>query len=208
VGAASFAALLATDVHLSAQGQEHLPDWLGRFTSGGSTGTPNVFAVSLVAEGLLFGDRRGTVGGLTLIEGNILLDLTLKVSKSAFGRVRPNQPDAGRWFAGGDSFPSRHAAHAFMIAAVLDAAVDRPSWRWGFHPLASGVAPARIQEGVHLPTDVVAGGALGWWIGHRLSVAHGLVGRPGRARFAVVLPSGAAPMSPPARRGRRALGSP
>ncbi|MBZ5589234.1 MAG: phosphatase PAP2 family protein [Acidobacteriia bacterium] len=186
LGVVLFAALAASDVHLSEEGPEHLPERLGRFTSGGSTGTPNLFAGALVAEGLLFGDRRGTIGGLTLVEGNILLDLTLKVSKSSFGRVRPNRPDAGRWFAGGDSFPSSHAAHAFMIAAVLDATVDRPAWRWVFYPLASGVALARIQEGVHFPTDVVAGGLLGWWIGHRLSVAHDLVERPGSPRIACV----------------------
>ncbi len=185
-GVALFAALAASDMHLSEQGQAHLPEWLGRLTSGGSTGTPSLFAGALVAEGLQLGDRRGTIGGLTLVEGNILLDLALKASKSAFGRVRPNRPDAGNWRSGGDSFPSSHAAHAFMIAAVLDATVDRPTWRWVFYALASGVALARIQEAVHFPTDAVAGGLLGWWIGHRLSVAHDLVERPGSTRIACV----------------------
>ena len=116
----------------------------------------------------------------------MLLDLVLNASKSVFGRARPNQPNAGDWRTGGNSFPSSHAANAFMIAAVLHATVDRPAWRWVFYPLASGVALARIQEGVHFPTDVVAGGLLGWWIGHRLSVAHDLVEHPGQPDVALV----------------------
>ncbi len=174
LGIAAFAALAAADRHLAAQGQEHLPAWQDDFTSGGNTGTPNLFAAGLLAEGLALGDRRGVVGGLTLVEGNIVLDLALKASKSLFGRARPNAPDAGEWRAGGDSFPSSHAAHAFMIAAVLDATADRTALRWVLYPLATGVALARVHEGVHFPTDVAAGGLLGWWIGHRLSVAHDL----------------------------------
>ncbi len=182
LGIALFAALAAADRHLAAQGQEHLPAWQNDFTSGGNTGTPNLFAAALLAEGLALGDRRGTVGALTLVEGNIILDLTLKAAKSAFGRARPNQPDAGDWRAGGDSFPSSHAAHAFMIAAVLDATADRPALRWVLYPLATGVALARVHEGVHFPTDVAVGGLLGWWVGHRLSVAHDLARPPGKLR--------------------------
>ncbi|HVN76925.1 MAG TPA: phosphatase PAP2 family protein [Thermoanaerobaculaceae bacterium] len=192
VGIALLAALSAGDRHLSAEGQQHLPGWLDHFTSGGNTGTPNLFAGALVAEGLVFRDRRGIVGGLTLVEGNILLDLALKATKSAFGRSRPNRPDAGDWRTGGDSFPSSHAAHAFMIAAVLDATVDRPAWRWVLYPLASGVALARVHEGVHFPTDVAAGGLLGWWIGHRLSVAHDLTGVKKKVDVSIVPTRGGA----------------
>lgn len=186
LGLALFAALAAGDKHLSAQGQEHLPAWVDKVEPGGRAGTPNVFAVALVAEGILLGDHRSTIGGLTLLEGNLLLGVIVNASKSAFGRARPHSAHSGDWRTGGDSFPSSHAAHAFMIAAVLDATVDRPAWRWMIYPLASGVALARIQEGVHFPTDVVAGGLLGWWIGHRLSVAHDLIERPGKPHLAWV----------------------
>ncbi len=179
------AALAASDRHLSDQGQVHLPGWVDRFTSGGNSGTPNLVAGALVAEGLAFGDRRATVGGLTLVEGNLVLDLTLKLAKRAFGRVRPNRAEAGDWRGGGDSFPSSHAAHAFMIAAVLDATADRPALRWVLYPLAAGVALARVHEGVHYPTDVAAGGLLGWWIGHRLSVAHDLARAPDKLAFSL-----------------------
>lgn len=168
----------AADSHLVDQGREHLPGWTDDLKTGGAAGSTNTMAASLIAGGLVFGDRRVTTGGLTLLEGNLLLGVVVQLSKNAFGRVRPNHPEAGRWFGGGDSFPSSHAAHAFLIASVLDATIDRPAWRWVIYPLATGVALQRIHEGVHYPTDVLTGGLLGWWIGHRLSVSHELVERP------------------------------
>ncbi|HLE61126.1 MAG TPA: phosphatase PAP2 family protein [Thermoanaerobaculaceae bacterium] len=178
IGLGLVALAAAADSHLVDQGREHLPAWIDNFKTGGAAGSTNTVAASLIAGGLVLGDRRVTTGGLTLLEGNLLLGVVVQLSKNAFGRVRPNHPDAGRWFAGGDSFPSSHAAHAFLIASVLDATIDRPAWRWVIYPLATGVALQRIHEGVHYPTDVLAGGLLGWWIGHRLSVSHELVERP------------------------------
>ncbi|MFI5142670.1 MAG: phosphatase PAP2 family protein [Thermoanaerobaculales bacterium] len=192
LGLAALGLLAAGDQHLSLEGQRHLPSWLDHFNVGGEVGTTNIASVVLVGGGLLLGEHRGTVAGLTLFEGNVLLDLVLNASKSAFGRARPNQPHAGDFRQGGDSFPSSHAAHAFMIAAVLDAAVERPAWRWVFYPLASGVALARIEGGFHFPTDVAVGGLLGWWIGHRLSVAHGLDEQPGKLHLSVVPVKGGA----------------
>jgi membrane-associated phospholipid phosphatase len=186
LGLASFGVLAVNDTHLARAGQDHLPSWVGRFEPGGRVAATNAVAASLVAEGLLLRDRRGTIGGLTLAEGNIILGVMLSLSKSAFGRVRPNRPEAGDWRKGGDSFPSSHAAHAFLVASVLDATLDRPAWRWAIYSLASGVALARVQEGVHFPTDVAAGGLLGWWIGHRLSIAHDLVERPGKPHLSWV----------------------
>jgi len=178
IGLGLVALAAAADSHLVDQGREHLPGWTDDLKTGGATGSTNTMAASLIAGGLVFGDRRVTTGGLTLLEGNLVLSVVVQLSKTAFGRVRPNHPEAGRWFVGGDSFPLSHAAHAFLIASVLDATIDRPVWRWAIYPLATGVALQRLHEGVHYPTDVIAGGLLGWWVGHRLSVSHELVERP------------------------------
>jgi membrane-associated phospholipid phosphatase len=174
VGLAALGLLAANDEHLATEGQRHLPGWLDQLNHGGEVRAANAVSAALLAGGLIFRERSGVMGGLTLLEGNFVLNFILDASKNAFGRLRPNQPNGGDFLASGDSFPSSHAAHAFMIAAVLDATVDRPAWRWVFYPLASGVALARVQGGVHFPTDVVVGGLLGWWVGHRLSVAHNL----------------------------------
>jgi len=185
LGVATLALLAASDSHASAEAQRHLPGSLVHLQSGGTQGAANLVALGMIGEGLLSSDRRGTIGGLTLLEGDVLLDLVLQASKRAFGRVRPDRPHAGDFFRDGDSPPTTHAAHAFLIAAALDAAVDRPVWRWVFYPLAAGVALERLQQGVHFPTDATVGGVLGWWIGHRLAVAHELAPRPGSARVGV-----------------------
>jgi membrane-associated phospholipid phosphatase len=192
IGLGIFALAVAADSRLVVEGREHVPGWIDTFKTGGAAGSANTIAASLIAGGLVFGDHRVTTGGLTLLEGNILLGVVVPLAKRAFGRVRPNQPNAGQWFAGGDSFPSDHAAHAFLVASVLDATIDRTAWRWVLYPLATGVALERVHEGVHFSTDVLAGGLLGWWVGHRLSVSHGLVERPHRVAFSFVpLPGGA-----------------
>ena len=192
LGLGLFALVSSADPHLSEQSRAHLPGWVDHFKSGGATGSANTLAVALAGGGLLAGDHRVTTGGLTLLEGNVVLGVVLQLSKRAFGRVRPNRPGPGRWFAGGDSFPSDHTAHAFLVASVLDAVIDRPAWRWALYPLASCVALDRLHEGVHYPTDVIAGGLLGWWIGHRLSASHGLAGRPGRVTVSwAPIPGGA-----------------
>jgi membrane-associated phospholipid phosphatase len=173
LGAVAFAA--ANDSNLVALAGRQLPDWVEDFKPLGAGKLANAVGAVLLGGGLLHGDRRAAIGGLTLLEGNLILGEAVDAIKAAFGRVRPNHPGPGRWFAGGDSFPSSHTAHAFLMASVLSATFDDPECRRVFYGLACAVALQRLHEGVHYPTDVLAGGALGWWIGHRLSVAHGLV---------------------------------
>jgi membrane-associated phospholipid phosphatase len=172
--------------------REQLPRWIDSFRPLGTGKTANTVGALLLANGLVHRERRAVIGGLTLLEGNLILGVVVDVSKQTFGRVRPNHPGPGRWFAGGDSFPSSHAAHAFLIASVLDATVEEPEWRWIIFAMASGVALQRLHEGVHYPTDVIAGGALGWWIGHRLSVSHGLIDHPNDASLSNLPTTGGA----------------
>ncbi|MFJ3923965.1 bifunctional phosphatase PAP2/diacylglycerol kinase family protein [Streptomyces sp. NPDC090022] len=57
------------------------------------------------------------------------------------------------------SFPSGHAASAFAFAAGL--ALDHPGWGVAVAPVAALVAFSRVYTGVHYPSDVLAGAALG-----------------------------------------------
>jgi undecaprenyl-diphosphatase len=82
----------------------------------------------------------------------------------------------------GFSMPSCHAANAFAMAMVLDR-----TWAWG---LALVIALSRSVAGVHYPTDLLAGAALGVAIGWPLRV---LVVHLGRKRKP--------PPSPATRRG-------
>ncbi|MGW2779918.1 phosphatase PAP2 family protein [Streptomyces populi] len=57
------------------------------------------------------------------------------------------------------SFPSGHAASAAAFAAGV--ALESRGWGAAVAPLAAAVALSRVYTGVHFPSDVVAGAALG-----------------------------------------------
>jgi len=63
----------------------------------------------------------------------------------------------------GYSFPSTHATFAFALAVVL--AYKEPKWKKGLFLLAFAISLSRVYLGHHYPSDVVAGGLLGWGIG-------------------------------------------
>jgi undecaprenyl-diphosphatase len=57
------------------------------------------------------------------------------------------------------SFPSEHAAAAFAAARTLSGI--NPDLRPLVVPAAVAIAASRVRAGVHYPTDVIAGAALG-----------------------------------------------
>ncbi|MEU9339438.1 phosphatase PAP2 family protein [Streptomyces sp. NPDC048290] len=57
------------------------------------------------------------------------------------------------------SFPSGHAASAAAFAAGV--AMESPQWGAVVAPLAYSVAMSRVYTGVHFPSDVLTGAALG-----------------------------------------------
>lgn len=91
--------------------------------------------------------------------------------KPLFGRPRPAPDDVVRVreFAEGYSFPSGHAFHAAMIAAVVFiASVELPpgrgrtALRVAACVLALGIGWERVFDGAHWPSDVFAGFLLGF----------------------------------------------
>lgn len=86
------------------------------------------------------------------------------VGKWSVRRPRPllegvpvvRQPTVKPWTT---SFPSGHAASAFAFTAGL--ALESPGWGAAVAPVAASVAFSRVYTGVHYPSDVMAGAALG-----------------------------------------------
>ena len=79
---------------------------------------------------------------------------TARLLKPLFGRPRP----LGH---AGLSLPSVHAANAFAIATLLSHFVRRLPFSIFAFVVAALVAYSRVHIGVHYPTDVVAGTAVG-----------------------------------------------
>jgi undecaprenyl-diphosphatase len=95
-----------------------------------------------------------TVGGAYMVSTSI---------KLAVGRRRPAVEDLPHLMATptGLSFPSSHAASSFAAARAYGRLAPRPLLYSG----ALGMALSRLYLGVHYPSDVAAGAALGAVIG-------------------------------------------
>jgi undecaprenyl-diphosphatase len=89
-------------------------------------------------------------------------DLLAKLGKTLVHRHRPFAHQIGP-SERTHSFPSGHAATAFAGATVLAAFL--PRWRVPLFALAVLIGLSRLYNGVHFPTDVVAGAVLGGLVG-------------------------------------------
>jgi undecaprenyl-diphosphatase len=88
-----------------------------------------------------------------------LTNLLLVAAKRGLRRERPPRLLAAVAPPDPYSFPSGHTANAFAACAVL--AAGFPVAGPGLAVLALSIAASRLLLGVHYPSDVVAGGALG-----------------------------------------------
>ena len=96
----------------------------------------------------------------------VVVDFALK---SMFQRERPYQGSgAGRFFAGGSSFPSEHASMSWAIAGVIAHEYPGTMTKLVSYGLASAVSVARVTGKEHFPSDVVVGGALGYFIARQI----------------------------------------
>jgi membrane-associated phospholipid phosphatase len=105
----------------------------------------------------------GLLGAQALVDGLVVFE----VLKLATQRQRPvDDGGHGQFFHGGDSFPSGHTMAAFALASVVAHEYRNkkmvPVIAYG---LATLVGAARFSARKHFASDVVAAGAMGWFIG-------------------------------------------
>jgi len=89
------------------------------------------------------------------------------------GRQRPGQGTGkGKFWQGGSSFPSDHAAAAWSVASVLAHEYPGPMTKFLAYGTASAVSVARLTGRRHFAADVFVGSALGWYLGREAYRAH------------------------------------
>jgi len=92
-----------------------------------------------------------------------------EIFKYAAGRERPfTGSGTGRFFVGGDSFPSTHAAVSWAIASVIAHEYPGPLTQVLAYGVAGGVSAARFAGQKHFASDVIIGSALGWYMGYQV----------------------------------------
>jgi membrane-associated phospholipid phosphatase len=175
MGAAT-AALIATDRH-TVNAFENAPTqtrWANNISRVGSAYTVVPVAAGFFLTGVAIDDPKaratGVLGAEALLDGLIVQE----VLKPIAGRDRPYMAhDHPKWFDGGASFPSGHAIAAWSLASVISRQYPHHKWvpllTYG---LAATVSAARFTAQQHYLSDVVAGGAIGWFIGHYVVRAH------------------------------------
>jgi undecaprenyl-diphosphatase len=85
--------------------------------------------------------------------------------KRAIGRQRPAVEDLPHLMATptGLSFPSSHSSSSFAAARAFRHLLPARA----LYPVATAMAASRLYLGVHYPSDIVAGAALGTVVGSR-----------------------------------------
>jgi len=168
------AAMFATDTEVS----KHLSNSPSRISNSNSLA--NYGIASLVAAGggmflwghLTHNDHMRETGFLA---GEAAVDslAATYALKYAFGRERPLQDNfQGKFWQGGDSFPSEHSSAAWSIAGVIAHEYPGPLTSVVSYGLAAAVSASRITEKQHFPSDVLVGSALGWLVAREVYRHH------------------------------------
>lgn len=99
--------------------------------------------------------------------------LVTEVLKYSFGRERPTVDSShGKFWQGGDSFPSDHAAISWAAASVIAHEYPGLFTKILAYGAASAIAISRVEGKSHFPSDVLVGSGIGWFAGWQAYHAH------------------------------------
>jgi membrane-associated phospholipid phosphatase len=178
---AATGALLATD-RRSAQQLPNTKDQLAvsrHVSQFGAEYSLIPIAGGLYLGGVLSGQSKLRETGFLGAEALVDALAVSQVLKATTGRQRPLEGDGGgHFFHGGDGFPSGHTIESFSLASVIAHQYhDKKTVVVLAYGLATVIAASRFTARQHFASDVVAGGAMGWFIGRYVSERHREDGR-------------------------------
>jgi membrane-associated phospholipid phosphatase len=171
---AATAALVATDRHVmdrlpNSSSQVSISTWGSRF---GASYTLIPISGAFYFIGTAAKQDRFRETGLLAFETLIDAALVSGVVKFAANRARPTESDGRGRFGDGpggrlnSSFPSGHAISSWAMASIIAHEYPHPRIipviAYG---LATTVVVSRVGARRHFPSDVIAGSAMGWFIG-------------------------------------------
>ncbi|MGB9464909.1 MAG: capsule assembly Wzi family protein [Candidatus Acidiferrum sp.] len=111
----------------------------------------------------------GLLSGEAALDG-LFVSTTLNY---ATGRERPNvDASHGKFWQGGDSFPSNHATTAWAIASVISHEYPGPFTKIFAYGAATAITFARVRGEKHFPADAFVGSGIGWLTGWQVYRAH------------------------------------
>ena len=169
--------------------ESHAPTSQNTVSHAATASNVGVAALSAAGAGLfLLGhmqkDDQKRETGILAGEAAIGVLADTEVFKYAAGRERPfTGSGTGRFFVGGDSFPSEHSSVSWAIASVIAHEYPGPLTQLFAYGAAGGVSAARWAGHKHFASDVVIGAALGWYMGRQVYRAHSHYGDADMARY-------------------------
>lgn len=175
LGAAT-TALIATDRRTSSEVGRNgsLPVFSRRVSYGGAFYTAGGIAAGFYLIGRATKNPRARETGLLAAEALINSGIVAQSLKLITQRPRPNNGGGrGRFFAGGNSFPSGHAASIWSVATVIAYEYrDRSLVRYGAFAAATAISLSRYSGRNHFLSDVLVGSAVGYGIGRFVYHTH------------------------------------
>jgi hypothetical protein len=168
--------LIGSDSH-SMQRERSNATAISRSNNIANGGVAGLIAVPgiMYAWGSWHGDSKERETGL--LSGEALIDSAAvnEALKLVFARQRPTPTGGqGKFFTdiGNASFPSTHSMLSWTAASVIAHEYPGPLTQVLAYGAATAVSVSRVTGRQHFPSDVVVGGAFGWFIGRQVYKAH------------------------------------
>lgn len=168
------AGFLATDrdasLHLS-----NSPSTLKNYTNFSKYGLASMGGAvgGLYLWGKITDDAHKKETGILSAEAASNAFLVTEVVKLATGRERPDvDASRGRFWQGGRSFPSGHAALSWAAASVISHEYPGLFTKILAYGAASAISISRVQGKRHFPSDALVGSGIGWLAGWQVYRAH------------------------------------